>query len=189
MNTNLFTGSLVQLKARDPEQFATAIVRWGRDSEYRRLLDSDVPRAVAKKPLQEWIERDLESRPDRDFLFLIHTLQDDRLIGFIGLDGISWTHGDAWVFIGLGERDTWGKGYGTDAMRVILRYAFTELNLHRVSLDVFGYNPRAIRSYEKCGFAVEGRTRGQLNREGQRYDMAFMGILKEEWERSASSGS
>jgi len=87
---------------------------------------------------------------------LIRTLDGDCLIGEIGLDGIKYTHGDAFVGISLGERDFWGKGYGTDAMRVLLRFAFTELNLRRVSLDVFEYNPRAVRSYEKVGFVVEG---------------------------------
>jgi RimJ/RimL family protein N-acetyltransferase len=67
-------------------------------------------------------------------------------------------------------------------MRVMLRYAFRELNLHRVTLTVFEYNPRAIRSYEKAGFVVEGRLRNWLNREGRRWDMIHMGILREEWE-------
>ena len=188
MNTVLYQGELVRLKGRDPEQFAAAMSRWNRDTEFQRLLDSSVLRVVSKKILQEWIDKDFDNHPERDFLFLIHTLQDDRLIGFIGLDGISWSHGDCWVFIGLGERDTWGKGYGSEAMRLVLCYAFHELNLQRVSLDVFSYNPRAIRSYEKCGFVVEGRARGMLNREGQRHDLVFMGILKEEWERTASAG-
>ena len=185
MNTSLFMGQKVCLKGRDPEQFAALISRWGRDSEYQRLLDSDVPRMVSKKRIQEWIEKDLIRDPYKDFLFIIHTLADDRPIGFAGLDGISWADGDCFTFIGLGERDYWGKGYGTDAMRIILRYAFTELNMHRVTLDVFDYNPRAIRSYEKAGFAEEGRMRALLNREGRRYDLIFMGILREDWERSA----
>jgi RimJ/RimL family protein N-acetyltransferase len=66
-------------------------------------------------------------------------------------------------------------------MIVILRYAFQELNLRRVALDTFEYNPRAIRSYEKAGFVHEGRARGYLYREGQRWDLIFMGILREEW--------
>ncbi len=184
MNAELYQGSLVSLRGRDPVLFASLLSRWNRDSEYARLLDSEIPRLASKKQIQEWIEKDLIRDPYRDFLFIIHTLKDDRPVGFIGLEGISWTHGDCFVFIALGERETWGKGYGTDAMRVILRYAFTELNLHRVSLDVFGYNPRAIRSYEKAGFVEEGRVRGLLNREGRRSDLIFMGILKEEWQRS-----
>jgi RimJ/RimL family protein N-acetyltransferase len=85
------------------------------------------------------------------------------------------------VGIGLGEREFWGKGYGTDAMRIILRYAFTELNLHRVTLNVFEYNPRGVRSYEKAGFVLEGRQRGVLLREGRRWDEIYMGILREDW--------
>ena len=72
----------------------------------------------------------------------------------------------------------------TDVMNVMLRYAFTEVNLKRVTLTVFEYNPRAIRSYEKAGFHHEGRLRGLLNREGKRYDELFMGILREEWLKS-----
>ncbi len=190
MNTPLFQGELVCLKGRDPEQFAAALSRWNRDSEFHRLLDSDISRVVSKKSLKEWMDKELDNPPDHhDYLFMIHTLQDDRLIGFIGLDGISWSNGDCWVFIALGERDSWGKGYGTDAMRIILQYAFSELNLHRVSLDVFSYNPRAIRSYEKSGFEVEGRARGMMKREGQRHDFLYMGILKEEWERTVSTQS
>jgi RimJ/RimL family protein N-acetyltransferase len=66
-------------------------------------------------------------------------------------------------------------------MKVILRYAFTEVNLQRVSLTVFEYNPRAVRSYEKTGFRHEGRFRQFLNRENRRWDMLFMGILRDEW--------
>ena len=90
------------------------------------------------------------------FGFAIRTLSDDRLIGDIGVWIESWAHGEAWVGIGLGERDYWGNGYGTDAMRLMLRFAFDELNLQRVSLGVYAYNPRAIRSYEKAGFRREG---------------------------------
>ncbi len=66
-------------------------------------------------------------------------------------------------------------------MGIILRYAFTELNLWRVSLDVFEYNPRAVRSYEKVGFIHEGCVRQYLNRAGRRWDLIFMGITREEW--------
>ena len=93
----------------------------------------------------------------------------------------SWAHGEGWVGIGLGERDYWGNGYGTDAMRLMLRFAFDELNLWRVSLGVFAYNPRAIRSYEKAGFRREGLVRGDCRRDGQRWDSVFMGILRDEW--------
>ena len=83
--------------------------------------------------------------------------------------------------IALGERSYWGKGFGTDAMQIMLRYAFCELNLRSVGLIVFEYNPRAIRSYEKIGFVHEGRIRGAILREGKRWDFLYMGLLREEW--------
>jgi RimJ/RimL family protein N-acetyltransferase len=84
--------------------------------------------------------------------------------------------------IQIGEREYWGKGYGTDALRVLLRYAFDELNLARVSLSVLEGNVRAMRSYEKCGFKYEGRERQAWAYEGRRWDEVYMGLLREEWE-------
>ena len=183
MDTDLFTGHLIRLGSDDPEMMAEAFGRWSLDSEYRRLMTSDPARLQSKEKIKEWVEKELQKdRPDI-ITFTIHTLEDDRLIGHAGLDGILWNQGDAFLSIGLGERQYWDRGYGTDALRVLLRYAFTELNLHRLSLTVFEYNQRAIRSYEKAGFVLEGRARQRLNREGRRWDMIFMGILRSEWQQ------
>ncbi|MBN2550917.1 MAG: GNAT family N-acetyltransferase [Anaerolineales bacterium] len=181
LSVTLFQGELVRLTAADPQTTAEAFSRWSRDSEYWRLLASDPCLPHSVKAIKQWLEKDQEKDPLPYTMFLIHTLEDDRLIGDIGLEGYLGSHGDTFVGIGLGEREYWGKGYGTDAMRIILRYAFFELNLERVSLDVFEYNPRAIRSYERAGFKHEGRLRGYLNRGGKRYDLIFMGILRAEW--------
>ena len=105
------------------------------------------------------------------------------MIGFIELDGFNWPAREVWVGIGIGDREFQGRGYGTDAMRLVLRFAFLELNLNRVSLTVFEYNQRGIRSYEKAGFKEEGREREALERDGKRWDMLFMGILREDWEK------
>jgi RimJ/RimL family protein N-acetyltransferase len=177
MNPSLFHGQLVRLAAPNLDTDVETFSRWTRDSEYLRLQDSAPARPESARQftqnLTEWLA-------SHDFLFAVRALADDRLLGFIELEGLRWAHGDAWVGIGLGEREVWGRGYGTDAMRVMLRFAFTELNLRRVSLTVYEYNPRAIRSYEKAGFVVEGRVRQCLNRDGRRWDMLYMGILKEE---------
>lgn len=182
MSATLFHGALVRLAAWDNAAAAEAIARWSLDSEYRRLEDSGPARPLLNRHLREKMEG---SEPHGiAFGFLIRTLADDRLIGATDIAVTQWTHGDAFVGIGIGEPADRGKGYGTDAMQVMLRYAFHELNLHRVSLSVYEYNPRAIRSYEKAGFVVEGCTRQWLNREGRRWDMIYMGILREEWERN-----
>jgi RimJ/RimL family protein N-acetyltransferase len=184
MNNNLFQGELIRLTSADPEALGKNFSRWNRDSEYRRLLDTEHAQLWSEKKFKEWIEKDLDKEPQTDFFFDICTLEEDQVIGFIGLADIQWTHGDAWVGIGIGDRENWGRGFGTDAMRVILRYAFTELNLFRVTLGVFAYNPRAIHSYQKAGYTVEGIERGFLFRDGERADGLIMGILRSEWEAS-----
>jgi RimJ/RimL family protein N-acetyltransferase len=181
LDTNIFRGELVRLTAEDPEPAGKVLSGWARDTEYTRLLDNDPACMRSAKKIQSWMEHHLEKGYSGGYYFNIRTLSEDRLIGFLTLFGVSWTHGDAWMGIGLGEREYWGKGYGTDAVRVALRYAFTELNLRRVTLGVFAYNPRAIKSYEKAGFTVEGRLRRYIARDGQRNDMIVMGVLREEW--------
>jgi RimJ/RimL family protein N-acetyltransferase len=181
MTDDIFRGKLVRLTTENSQTLAEAFSRWNRDSEYHRLLDTEPSKVASVKSIKDWVEKVLEKENADHIFFTIHTLDDDHLIGFIGLDSLEWTHGDAFVFIALGEREYWGRGYGTDAMRVILRYAFTEINLHRVSLDVFSYNPRAIRSYEKAGFKHEGCLRKLIYRDGERADDMWMGILRDEW--------
>jgi RimJ/RimL family protein N-acetyltransferase len=180
MNAQNFNGNHIRLAVLEPEQATEQMARWSLDSEYQQLLDSGPSMLYPPNQVKEWIEKHF----DEIYLFSIRTLEDDRFIGTVDLSGIDWTAGNAWVGIGIGERDYWGKGYGTDAMNLILRFAFEALNLKRVSLTVFGYNERAYRSYKKVGFHDEGRMRQWLLRAGERYDLIFMGILRNEWEEA-----
>lgn len=181
MKDCLFQGELIRLVAVDPKPASSALTEWVQNSEYQRLLGTAPASLWSLKKLQEWLDKDLEKDQDDNFLFWIQILADGCLAGFISLDGISWAHGDTFISIGIGNRENWSQGFGTDAMKVILRYAFTELNLRRVSLNVFAYNLRALRSYEKAGFVVEGRERRFLLRDGRRWDLVYMGILRQEW--------
>ena len=178
---DILKGELVRLSGLDAEELGKAFSRWSRDSEFRRLIDSGVAQLNSPKAVQKWLEKEIEEQPSHQHWFSIRKLDDDALLGDIDLYIYNWTGRDAFVGLGIGEREFWGKGYGTDVMRVILRYAFTEVNLNRVTLNVFEYKPRAIRSYEKAGFRHEGRVRQVLNKEGKRWDMLYMGILREEW--------
>lgn len=178
---DIYTGELVRLGAMDAEEAAKAFSRWGRDSEFRRLIDSGVRQLDSAKSAQNWLEKELEDASVNMHWFSIRKRDDNAFLGDIDLYVYNWSARDAFVGLGIGEREFWGKGYGTDVMRVILRYGFTEINLNRITLTVFEYNPRAIRSYEKAGFRHEGRLRGALNKEGRRWDILFMGILREEW--------
>jgi RimJ/RimL family protein N-acetyltransferase len=180
---DILKGELVRLAAVDHEELGKAYAIWNQDSEMMRLMNSRSAQLLSSKDFAAFLEK--ESREEESFArhyFTIRSLGDNRLLGDIGLNVINnWTSRDAFVGIGIGHREDWGKGYGTDAMKIILRFAFTEINLRRVTLTVFEYNPRAIRSYEKAGFRHEGHYRGVLLRDGKRWDILFMGILRDEW--------
>lgn len=183
MNGRLLRGSLVRLSSpTDAEAMAKAWSRWNRDMDYYRPLDSDPPRFFSTKIIKDWEEKNQEKVDTDSFFFTVRTLQDDTLIGFTALWEISWPHGESFVSIGIGEPGYRGKGYGTEAMRLTLEYAFEELNLWRVSLIVFEYNPRAIRSYEKNGFVKEGVIREVMRRDGRRWDWYIMGVLRPDWQ-------
>jgi RimJ/RimL family protein N-acetyltransferase len=182
MIEKMLLGELVRLVVEEPDVEAETFVRWSRNSEFLRLLDSEPPALWSKKKALEWIEKDLESDEARIGLS-IRTTEGDRPIGFVGLDGIRWNQGDSYVAIGIGEEEFWGKGYGTEAMRLMIQYVFRELNFRRLTLTVFEYNQRAFRSYQKLGFQVEGRVREFMRREGRWWDLVFMGILREDWEQ------
>lgn len=185
MNCDFLRGERVRLTARNAATDAPLLAQWSYDSEYLRLSDAGPARLYSLAQIQEYLEKESAAENPHAFFFAIRTLAEERVIGDIELDGIRWTHGDAFVGISIGERALWSQGYGSDALRVILRFAFDELNLHRVSLNTFEYNPRAIRAYLKCGFQIEGRQRRALNRNGKRWDVIYMGILRAEWANSA----
>ena len=180
---DLLKGQLVRLAAVDPEEVSRHFASWNRDSEFKRLLDSDPPRLHSAKATKDWLEKEVSEQGESMAWFTIRTIADNQLLGDINLGLTRWNSRDAFVGLGIGPRDFWGRGYGTEAMQLILQYAFLELNLDRVTLNVFEYNQRAIRSYEKAGFQHEGRQRGALLREGKRWDMLYMSVLRKEWSK------
>ena len=178
MTNSYFTGNLVSFKPLDQEKDLPVWEVWDRDSEYKRQLD--IVSAVQYSATM--IKELLEEPNDETVLFVVHTLIDDKTIGFVELDGFNWAARCAWVGIGIGDPDYRGKGFGTDAMKVLLHYAFRGLNLNRVNLNVFEFNKRAIASYEKCGFKYEGTLREMIYKDDRRWDVIEMGILRSEWE-------
>jgi RimJ/RimL family protein N-acetyltransferase len=103
-------------------------------------------------------------------------------VGNIAVFGINWRLRSAEIGILIGDKRYWNKGYGTEAMQVILKHGFETLNLHRMYLRVFQTNPGAIRAYEKAGFIHEGIQRQAEFRNGQYVDVLMMSVLLEEWQ-------
>ncbi len=179
MDDSIFAGRLVRLAGLERRD-AAAIARWSNDAAYLRLLDTHAARPRTEEAVAADLER-WEAASDT-IVMGIRLLADERLVGWAGFYEIEWTNRVAWLAIGIGERSDWDRGYGTDALRVLVRYAFHELNLYRLQLDVIAANARAIRVYEKCGFTREGAMREFGERDGTRYDLLLYGLLCREWE-------
>ncbi len=179
---NLFEGQLVRLTQIE-RSYLEAYKRWFRNYETQRLVTPDVIVPVTDEVEDAFYEE--VSKAKDQYIFGIKTLEDDRLIGNCSLFKIDNKNRSAELGILIGEPDYRGKGFGTDAMQVLLRFAFTEANLNRVSLHVFGYNEHAIRAYEKIGFVHEGRERQAIWRENAYRDVVLMAILREEWQATS----
>lgn len=161
------------------EEDAEQMTKWSEDDIYARNLDTDYFRPHSDRYIADHFE---ELENDNTMIeFALRTTKDDTLIGFICLHTIEWNNRSASMAIGIGEQDYRGKGYGTEAIQLMLYYAFQELNLHRVGLDVISNNESAIEVYQNIGFIQEGVMRECVYREGHTLNRIFMGILESEW--------
>lgn len=116
--------------------------------------------------------------------FAIVTLDENKLIGSISLEKINYTNRTAVLGIFIGDKDYRSKGYGTEAIRLILDYGFNYMNLNNISLNVLSFNERAMKCYKKCGFEEYGRRRQCVFINGKYYDRVGMDILAEEFKES-----
>jgi RimJ/RimL family protein N-acetyltransferase len=107
---------------------------------------------------------------------------DGIVIGNCGLRDFSEAHRTCELGISIGDKDYWGKGYGRDAVRLLVQYAFQYRNMRKVFLRVWGNNERGIRSYRAVGFIEEGRLRQHVWSDGGYHDLVYMGLLRHEWD-------
>ncbi len=177
----MFRGEKIQLTAIQRDNLPK-YVEWLNDWEVAQFLAPGIPRPLRIEDEADWFDRVRTS--DRQLVFAIVTLAENKLIGNCGLHDIDLKNRSASFGIFIGDRNYWGKGYGTDATKTILRYGFEQLGLNHIELWVYAFNPRAIRSYEKSGFKREGVRRQGLYRNGKFHDEYLMGILREDWEKT-----
>lgn len=153
---------------------------WVNDPEVHQFLAAYRPMNAIRE--REWLEG--LGKNEQEFVFGIALRQEEQLIGCCGLHRVNLPNRSAHVGILLGEVSTWGHGYGTEAMNLLLGYGFNTLNLIRVELRVYANNPRAIRCYEKCGFVQEGVLREARFWNGNYLNVLVMGLLRREWRGS-----
>lgn len=175
----VLTGRLVTLRRHVPQNVA-AFRRWYADPEIARLA------RYQQTPMRpEEIERFFAARvvgPDA-LAMAVHERATGRLIGTCAFSQLDGENGSALYHITIGESDSWGRGYGTEATQLMIDHAFGTLGLHRIALFVFEFNERAIRAYKRCGFVVEGRSRESIWRDGRWWDELAMSILESDWRR------
>lgn len=180
---SLFEGKFICLAPIHPEKDAEIESRWTHDAEYLRLLSREPARPLSPdmvKKRYEAIEKEVDDDGDL-FYFTIRLRPDDRLIGFARIYWIIWTLGSGFIQFGIGDPEQRGKGYGGEALSLLLRYAFCELNLFSLIASVPEYNPVALHLFQKAGFVEEVRLRQALYRDGRRWDVVSMGMLRDEY--------
>ena len=149
-------------------------VKWFSDPQIIHFLGRNSPVTLAEE--ERWF-RDYERRTDEQ-IFAIEA--EGAHVGNIGLHKIDRAHRKAEVGIVIGEPSLWSRGYGTEAMRIVLHYAFSSLGLNKVSLDVLEYNERAIRTYGRLGFSREGVHREDVYKDGRFVHVIRMSMLARE---------
>jgi RimJ/RimL family protein N-acetyltransferase len=154
-------------------------VRWLGDARTTRNLSMVAPMSIAME--EDWFEKVVENQGQDRYHFVICLLSDDRPIGTCGLFELDLRNGSAGLGISIGDPADTGRGYGSDAMRALVGWAFDMLRLERVWLDVYAVNDDARRLYERLGFVHEGVGRHAAFRFGEYVDLHRMSILSGEW--------
>lgn len=184
IQTQLFNGQHICLAPIDHEKDAEIQARWTNDPDYLRAVYPEPvrPKSVAQmKKKLEAIEKEVEEDKNQ-FYFTLRLRSDDRLIGFAQIYWIEWSHGNGWLRLAIGDAQDRGRGYGTDALHLLMNYAFNELNLHRLTAVVMEDNPRALKFFLANGFIQEVRRRQAIQRDDRRWDVIHLGLLKSEWQ-------
>lgn len=190
IQTQLFESQDILLGPIDHEKDPEVESKWTHDSEFMRLMETNPARPLSPSMVKKQYEK-LEKQIEEDknlYHFMIRARADDRLIGKAALQRIEWTNGNCFLQIGIGSADDRRKGYGTQAIQMLLRFAFAELNLFRVTAAVPEYNEGALALLRKFGFTQEVCRRSALERDGRRWDLYVFGLLREEWQSRARQG-
>lgn len=170
-------GKLVRFRAYRREDIPV-VYEYINDPELKRFLMPGIPFPMRLEEEYKWF--DSQSAFGDTYNFAVESLKDRSYAGGCGINSVDWKNRYAIIGIFIGK-PYWGKGYGTDSIKVLQRFIFEEMNLNKVFLKTYSFNERAISCYQKAGFKIEGVLREQIFRDGRYYDEVAMGILFPEW--------
>lgn len=186
MNTPLFTAATICLTALDAKEDAAALASWTQDSRYIPLAEDGKPshplsEFQTKKMLEEILKESDEKR--NTFWFGIRTLDETELLGIVGLSWVDWANGSVYMDLSMRNTAEYSQPSTCEALTLIQRYVFHELQMHRLSLNVPEFNEGLIETMTTLGFAVEVRKRETLFRFGRRWDSLHFGRMAKDWEK------
>jgi len=184
IQTQLFEAQDIRFGPIDHETHPEIESRWTHDAEFMRLMELKPIRPLSPasvKKQYESIEKEMEEDKNL-FYFTIRAREDDRFIGKAVVEWIDWANGNGFIRLGIGAEEDRRKGYGSQALSMLLRYSFGELNLFRVTAVTPAYNEGAIRLFQKFGFMEEIRRRKAMHRDGEFWDILSFGLLNSEWQ-------
>ena len=176
---SMIYGERVRLRATEHDDVKKFYV-WVNDPDVTRYLSLYLPMSTVDE--ENWFEA--MTKRDQSEKTLVIEMRDGngwKMIGNCGVFGIDPVNRLGELGIMIGEKDEWNKGYGTEAMFLLVRHCFDTLNLNRAYLHVYAENLRAKRSYEKAGFVEEGRLRESVYKHGKYDDVIVMSVLRSEW--------
>ena len=181
---SLYEGRLVRLGPLDHVLDPPVIARWTHDPLWRSVW-SGAARPLsteAVRKLLEKVEKQMEETKNI-FHYTIRLKPDNRLVGLARIDWIDFHNGSGVLNLGIGDAADRGHGYASDALESLLRFAFNELNLHRLAAKPAADNLAFIHMAEKAGFKEEARRREAVFHDGSYLDMLMLGLLRSEWEQ------
>lgn len=174
----MFEGKKVKLRGLKMEDVEPAY-QYMCDPEVLLNLGPGIPYPMTLERERQWFESQIAMKDT--YNFAIEDIETGLYIGGCGINKVDWKNRVATVGIYIGDKDFRGKGYGTEAMELLVDFIFDQMNINRIQLFVLSFNERAIRSYKKVGFKEEGRLKQSVFRNGRYYDEIIMSILRESY--------
>ena len=171
----MIAGEHVILRAFERED-AERCYRWMNDPNIVRTLKSRYPIAFSNEI--EWLDRAMHATSNERH-FAIERKDDRSHIGNASIHGIDWVSRTSWFGLFIGEPTAWNRGFGGDAIGTLIRFAFDEMNLEKLRINVFDYNDRAKHVLEGHGFVVEGKLQRDFYREGTWHDIVIYSVFRD----------
>ena len=175
----MYRGKKVRLRAYCEEDIKI-VQNFINDFEVKKLVDPNTPFPMTFWQEENWVKKDCNLN-DQTYDFAIEDLESGQIIGGCSINSTNIKNRNCTIGIMIGNKNYWGKGYGYDALSILIKFIFEECNMEKIKLSVFSLNPRALACYKKLGFKEEGRLKKEIFREGKYHDEILMALFKDDY--------